>query len=169
MHRPVLFRDRGARTPSVPKAEYGWPWLASGSGRQALTIQRNERIVMTSTLLSTYVRLYEQSNERFFFPKAMATAMPKPVRAEIEPEQTDGATSRQSSARTPLPWTMELIAQSARLILRCTSTRYSLPNNSGTQPTLTRSGDRQPVRLLVNDRKFPAGNSVFLSHQTSQQ
>ena len=27
----------------------------------------------------------------------------------------------------------------------------------------------QPVRLLVNDRKFPAGNSVFLSHQTSQQ
>ena len=29
--------------------------------------------------------------------------------------------------------------------------------------------DIQPVRLLVNDRKFPAGNSVFLSHQTSQQ
>ena len=27
----------------------------------------------------------------------------------------------------------------------------------------------QPVRLLVNDRKFSAGNSVFLSHQTSQQ
>ena len=27
----------------------------------------------------------------------------------------------------------------------------------------------QPVRLLVNDRKFLAGNSVFLSHQTSQQ
>ena len=27
----------------------------------------------------------------------------------------------------------------------------------------------QHVRLLVNDRKFPAGNSVFLSHQTSQQ
>jgi len=27
----------------------------------------------------------------------------------------------------------------------------------------------QSVRLLVNDRKFPAGNSVFLSHQTSQQ
>jgi len=27
----------------------------------------------------------------------------------------------------------------------------------------------QPVRLFVNDRKFPAGNSVFLSHQTSQQ
>jgi len=25
----------------------------------------------------------------------------------------------------------------------------------------------QPVRLLVNDRKFLAGNSVFLSHQTS--
>ena len=24
--------------------------------------------------------------------------------------------------------------------------------------------DKQPVRLLVNDRKFPAGNSVFLSH-----
>ena len=27
----------------------------------------------------------------------------------------------------------------------------------------------QPVRLLVNDHKFPAGNSVFLLHQTSQQ
>ena len=27
----------------------------------------------------------------------------------------------------------------------------------------------QPVRLLVNDRKFPVENSVFLSHQTSQQ
>ena len=27
----------------------------------------------------------------------------------------------------------------------------------------------QPVRLLVNDRKFPTENSVFLSHQTSQQ
>ena len=27
--------------------------------------------------------------------------------------------------------------------------------------------DEQPVRLLVNDRKFPAENSVFLSHQTS--
>ena len=25
------------------------------------------------------------------------------------------------------------------------------------------------VRLLVNDRKFSAGNSIFLSHQTSQQ
>ena len=29
--------------------------------------------------------------------------------------------------------------------------------------------DFQHVRLLVNDRKFLAGNSVFLSHQTSQQ
>ena len=29
--------------------------------------------------------------------------------------------------------------------------------------------DIQPVRSLVNDHKFPAGNSVFLSHQTSQQ
>ena len=27
----------------------------------------------------------------------------------------------------------------------------------------------QPVRLLVNDRKFTAGNSVFFSYQTSQQ
>ena len=27
----------------------------------------------------------------------------------------------------------------------------------------------QPVRLLVNDRKFPVGNSIFFSHQTSQQ
>ena len=27
----------------------------------------------------------------------------------------------------------------------------------------------QPVRLLVNDRKFPVGNSVFISYQTSQQ
>ena len=27
----------------------------------------------------------------------------------------------------------------------------------------------QAVRLLVNDRKFSAENSVFLSHQTSQQ
>ena len=29
--------------------------------------------------------------------------------------------------------------------------------------------DKQSVCLLVNDRKFPAENSVFLSHQTSQQ
>ena len=29
--------------------------------------------------------------------------------------------------------------------------------------------DKQPVRLLVNDRKFPAGNSIFFSHQISQQ
>jgi len=27
----------------------------------------------------------------------------------------------------------------------------------------------QPVRLLVNNRKFPARNSVFFSHQTRQQ
>ena len=27
----------------------------------------------------------------------------------------------------------------------------------------------QPVRLLVNDRKFSVRNSVFLSHQTNQQ
>ena len=29
--------------------------------------------------------------------------------------------------------------------------------------------DLRSVRLLVNDRKFSVGNSVFLSHQTSQQ
>ena len=33
----------------------------------------------------------------------------------------------------------------------------------------TNQRNHQPVRLLVNDRKFPAGNNVFLSHQTSQQ
>ena len=31
------------------------------------------------------------------------------------------------------------------------------------------TADCQPVRLLVNDRKFLAENSVFLSHQISQQ
>ena len=40
---------------------------------------------------------------------------------------------------------------------------------TGVEQELTVGSALQPVRLLVNDRKFSAGNSVFVSHQTSQQ